>query len=113
MRDRASVTTLRARRIEAADKFANKCLGNSRFAHWFPRKESVRSGMQGGEIYQEERARCNRLCDSPIFYLRRRLNGKEGKIYGKRNAEYRDTPRAGTAAPKRSTRMNPAQRAQT
>ena len=39
---------------------------------------------------QEEFARCNRIRDSPIFYMRRRLNGKDGKKYGERNREYRD-----------------------
>ena len=38
----------------------------------------------------EELARCNRLKDSPIFFMRRRLNSKEGRTYGERNKEYRD-----------------------
>ena len=32
MREKAQVTTLRQRRVEAADKFAQKCLGHSRFS---------------------------------------------------------------------------------
>ena len=36
MRQLAGVQTLRARRIEALDKFVKKCLGNARFSGWFP-----------------------------------------------------------------------------
>ena len=91
MRDRSLVTTLRRRRIEAVDKFADKCLGNERFAAWYPLRQSGRSGNRCGEMYLEEHARCDRLKNSPIFYMRRRLNGKEGKSYGERNRKYRDT----------------------
>ena len=89
MRELAEVQTHRQRRIEASDKFAQKCLGNPRFATWFPSKAVGRRGMRRGEEYLEEFARCNRLRDSPIFFMRRRLNGKEGKTYGQRNAKYR------------------------
>ena len=39
MRKKAGVTTLRQRRIELTDKFANNCLKNPRFAAWFPLRE--------------------------------------------------------------------------
>ena len=89
MRERARVTTLRARRTELCDKFVKKTLGNPRFSHWFPE----RVGRQGRnkEVYQEFTARTDRLNNSPFFYFRRRLNGKEGNSYGERNREYRDT----------------------
>ena len=91
MRAQADLPTLRARRIDLADKFAKKCAGSGRFHHWFPRKENRRSSRAGNnEVFLEERARCNRLMNSPIFYFRRRLNGKEGKTYGARNREYRE-----------------------
>ena len=35
MRNRAEVTTLRPRRVEACDKFAKKC-SEGQFSHWFP-----------------------------------------------------------------------------
>ena len=35
MRERAGVTTLRARRTELCDKFAQKALGSGRFSRWF------------------------------------------------------------------------------
>ena len=85
MRQLAGVDTLRQRRIDASDKFAQKCLGNRRFMHWFPVKKMGRAGGRKAELYQEDYARCNRLQDSPICFMRRRLNGKEGKVYGERN----------------------------
>ena len=107
MRERAGVTTLRERRVNACDKFAAKCLSSRRFQAWFPLRAG-RASSRRGEAYQEETARCNRLRDSPLFYMRRRLNGKAGKVYGQRNRDYRDTPGAGTTAGRRSTEMNPA-----
>ena len=93
MRKKAGVTTLRQRRIELADKFAQKCLKNPRFASWFPLKEGGRSSQRltSKEKYRETFARCERLRNSPIHYLRRRLNGKEGKKYGERYRERRSS----------------------
>ena len=73
------------------DKFASKLAENPLFAHWFPLKMTRASQRNTGkqEIYREEKARCSRLANSPLFYFRRRLNGKEGKKYGKQNEEYR------------------------
>ena len=91
MRERAGVSTLRQRRIEICDKFAVKCLGNQTFSDWFPEKKSVWPGQRKKEKYVEEYARCDWLVNLPIFYMRRRLNGKAGKLYGERNRQYRDT----------------------
>ena len=91
MREMADIPTLRGRRIELSDKFAKKCAASGRFHHWFPTKQTRSSARsQNKEMYLEEKARCNRLMNSPIFYFRRRLNGKEGKTYGKRNSQYRE-----------------------
>ena len=93
MREAAGIETLRKRREMLCDKFAKKCCANPRFAHWFPLKNtrtSARKSRNGPtEIYLEEKARTDRLKNSPLFYFRRRMNGKEGKRYGLRNAEYR------------------------
>ena len=89
MREMSGLATLRQRRIEACDKFAQKCLSSPRFQHWFPKNESVRRSRHSLE-YKEEYARCDRLKNSTIFYLRRRLNGKQGKTYGQRYRHYRD-----------------------
>ena len=83
----AGITSLRDRRVELCDKFANKAL-KTRFARWFPLRPGRSTRVS--EVYLEEYARCNRLLDSPLFYMRRRLNGKEGKKYGERNKEYRN-----------------------
>ena len=92
MRDLAGITTLRKRRETICDKFVKKCLGNPLFDHWFLRKMTRTShrNKKTNEEFLEKKARCKRLFDSPIFYFRRRLNGKVGKEYGKRNAEYRE-----------------------
>ena len=92
MRALANIETLRSRRIEICDKFAKKSLANPRFQHWFPlrtTRSSVRS-TKPQEKFREDKARCDRLYNSPIFYFRRRLNGKPGKKYGVRNAEFRE-----------------------
>ena len=82
------MTTHRERRIELCDKFAEKAAANPRFADWFAERTG-RSGRHG-EQYQELPARTDRLFNSPLFYYRRRLNGKPGKKYGERNRRYRE-----------------------
>ena len=90
MRQLAGVSTLRERRVEACDRFASKC-ASGRFSEWFPLKEGVRASgrRQNIERYRENFARCDRLRNSPLYYMRRRLNGKPGKAYRARNREYR------------------------
>ena len=89
LREMSGLPTLRARRIEQCDKFARKCADSDRFHHWFPLKTQSRATRGRVEQYKEEYARCKRLFDSPLYYMRRRLNGKEGRKYGERNKEYR------------------------
>ena len=77
MRRLANLPTLRERRIHLCDKFARKALGNPRFAHWFPLRAGRVTASRNGkkkEAFLEEKARCSRLYNSPIFYFRRRLN---------------------------------------
>ena len=88
LRGLANVTTLRDRRIAQVDKFAKKCAASDRFSDWFPRNEAKRT--RNSEEYFEEYARCDRLKNSPVFYMRRRLNGKQGRTYGERNRQYRE-----------------------
>ena len=91
MRDRAEITTLRARRIYLCDKFARKAMANGRFSvSWFPPKIGRTSGRTGQDFYREFTARTDRLNNTPLFFFRRRMNGKEGKRYGERNRKYRD-----------------------
>ena len=98
MRERAGITTLRQRRIDLCDKFAAKTAKNPRFGHWFPVKPNRRNtrSATAPTQYLETFARCDRLRNSPLHFLRRRLNGKEGRVYGARNRERReDTYRGG------------------
>ena len=90
MREKAGLTTLRQRRVDACDKFANNCLRSERFAGWFPASGSTRKSRHTLP-YKEFYARCDRLKNSPLFYMRRRLNGNEGKVYERRNKKYRNT----------------------
>ena len=89
LREAAGVQTLRARRIEQTDKFASKAANTPRFSHWFP-KTTGRRSARNTKVYEERYAKCDRLKNSPLFYMRRRLNGKEGKVYGERNRQYRE-----------------------
>ena len=89
LREEAGIQTLRARPIEQTDKFARKASPDPRFCHWFPRSTARRSG-RNSEEYVEKFTKCDRLMNSPLYYMRRRLNGKEGKVYGQRNKQYRE-----------------------
>lgn len=94
LRAMAEVPTLRARREEMCLKFANKCVMNPIFDKWFPRKTarapSRVTRKDKAEVYLECKARCERLKNLPFFYFRRILNGKVGKNYGSRYANYRE-----------------------
>ena len=89
LRGLAEVPTLRERREELVKKFAIKCSNEPAFEHWFPIRKAGRN-PRNKEVYLEEQARCDRLRNSPIFYMRRILNGKVGKNYGARNKSYRE-----------------------
>ena len=94
LRELAGVTTLRERRVQHCDAFAAKCLKSDRFKIWFPLKQGRRStrirDSERSEKFLETFARCDRLRDSPVFFFRRRLNGKAGKKYGERYREFRE-----------------------
>ena len=92
MREKAEVTTLRQRRVDMSDKFSAKCLKDPRFRDWFPLRSQGRRSRGDGEKYQEEFARCKRYFNSPLFFMRRRLNGKPGLPYWERNRERRERP---------------------
>ena len=91
MRSKAGVTTLRARREALCDKFAEKCAAMPLFSDWFIYKSGrMSSRLNKDGPFLETTARCERLRNSPLHYFRRRLNGKPGKVYGKRYQEYRE-----------------------
>ena len=89
LREKSGLSTLRKRRVEHCDKFSRKCIASPRFCYLFPLKESRRN-TRSNEKYVEEFARCDRLKNSPLFFMRRRMNGKEGKSYGERNRIFRE-----------------------
>ena len=90
---------MRQRRVEQCDKFAAACIAGGRFSGWFPERVGRSSARRGGfEKFHEGFARCKRLQDSPVFFMRRRLNGKEGKVYGERNKERRQNDYVGGAS---------------
>ena len=89
LRQKAGVETLRQKRIDLTDKFARKAANSLRFGKWFPRNEGGRVVRHRDE-FKEFHAKTDRLKNSPLFYMRRRLNGKEGKTYGERNRQYRE-----------------------
>ena len=78
MRQWADVTTLRERRVQMCDKFAKKCMGHKTFFAWFPLIPSNKT-QRNSEMCLEEYARCDRLRNSPIFFMWRWLIGKPGK----------------------------------
>ena len=78
LRGEANLETLRDRRENIVKKFAIKCSNDPAFSHWFLRRQTTRVA-RNNELYLEEKARCDRLKNSPIYYLRRILNGKPGK----------------------------------
>ena len=77
------------------DKFAETAVASDRFSGWFPWRRAARAASRVGDLYVETFAQCDRLRNSPVPYMSRRLNGKEGKTYGERNCQYRDTEEDG------------------
>ena len=65
---------LKTRRQTALEKFAKKAQAG-KFGHWFPKRNLVRP-LRDQKEYLEETARCDRLKNSPIFAMRRVLNGE-------------------------------------
>ena len=70
----SGLSTLKERREEIVDRFAQKTAKDTRFQHWFPRAPSTGHDTRQGPRYLEEFARTERLKNSPVFYMRRRLN---------------------------------------
>ena len=67
--------TMQARRNRRSDKFVEKCLASPKYRDWFPLNEAPIRGVRQRKQYQEHFARTKRLYNSPIYAMRRRLNG--------------------------------------
>lgn len=66
--------TLKARRDKKSDRFAAKA-ATGHFRHWFPLQQASR-GTRSTDKYEEFFARTKRPKKSPLYFMRRRLNGK-------------------------------------
>jgi hypothetical protein len=73
-KERAEIQSLKERREEAVEKFALKSVGG-KYSSWFPPRDTRL--VRNGNRYREDYARCDRLKNSPLFYMRRVLNGRE------------------------------------
>ena len=77
LREQAGLTTLAERRGVLCRKFSSKLVSHPLCEHLFPKK-ATRASLRGNpEIYLKTKARCDRLKNSPVFFYRRLLNGKE------------------------------------
>ena len=93
--EKSGLTTLRARRENRELVFARKCSVSDRFAGWFPTRNPVRETRETVR-YEERFARTHRCYNSPLFSMRRKLNGDtvEGGAREGRVAEELRTARA-------------------
>ena len=68
---------LALRRGKAVDRFALRIVDSDRFGHLFPERPAAQCRSRGSRKYEEKNARSVRLFNSPIYYMRRRLNELE------------------------------------
>ena len=76
MLKKAEIERLSIRRQILFDNFAEKAAASHRFRKWFPAYTSRRTSSRAVTKYKEYRAKTDRLYFSPLFVMRRRLNGK-------------------------------------
>ena len=68
---------LEERRITSIDRFIKSALKNPKYGpRWFPQRSDTRL-TRNPIVYLEEQATGNRLYNSPLFSMRRKLNGRE------------------------------------
>ena len=72
----AGIPRLEERRQAACDSFINSLVQSDRFSHLFPLNEYPEEmvNLRRTKKYQELHARTTRLFNSPLYYMRRRLN---------------------------------------
>ena len=71
---RTGQSTLRERRERNFDSFAKKTAMNPRYKDWFPKVPNTGHNTRSNTTYHEEFARTERMRNSPVFLMRRRLN---------------------------------------
>ena len=67
------LNTLKEQRDQRSDKFVAKCILNPKYRAWFQPNDQTRQ-TRNSLPFKEAHARTNRLYNSPLFYMRRRLN---------------------------------------
>ena len=72
--ERSSLDSLKTRRVNLTDKFAINLQKNPKYTHLFPERPEDQLRVRNPKPYIEEHARTARLYNSPLFYMRRRLN---------------------------------------
>ena len=74
----SNLTTLYDRRLELTKKFALKTANNPRFSDgWFPKQPPSSYPLRQQKIYQERRARTERMRKNPICFMQRLLNEED------------------------------------
>ena len=77
-----NVECLEARREEMFVNFALKASANPRVAEsWFPKRPETPHFTRAPLLYEELRPKTNRLQNSPLFQMRKRLNDLNRQIY--------------------------------
>ena len=72
-----NLESLASRRAKAIEKFAVKTASNPRFSEkWFPRNENTLHNTRYPKKYKEFNCKTARLYNSPIYHMRRVLNGQ-------------------------------------
>ena len=62
------------RRLRLLDNFAKKAAEDPKYRRWFPPKEFFHRDLRRELFFEEKFARTSRLYNSPLYFMRRRLN---------------------------------------
>ena len=72
---KSGLPTLEARRSRLFENFCKKSYANSRFKKaWFTEREFTGHDLRKQKILVEKPARTNRLFNSPLYAMRRKIN---------------------------------------
>ena len=78
----SGLESLEERRKKAVDKFALKLASNPRYTELFPIRPREQMRGRDSKKYLEKHAKTSRMYNSPVYYMRRRLNAlhSEGTV---------------------------------
>ena len=77
VQEKSGLETLSLTRSKAVDRFAMKLVASPAFGHLFPFRPDDRRRSRISQKYLEKHANTSRLYNSPLYYMRRRLNALE------------------------------------